>query len=140
RCCPLLSLIHKTHRPAGKFARGRSFLKKRALWNLHSARSALLSNSLRSSYEDALQTQGLLDLADDQLSNVAGSVGGLGAQVRSDDEVVALEQGGVEGSTLGQAAGSQLVLHNVGGIAADLAGLQSLIHILLVDDAAAGHV
>ena len=56
------------------------------------------------------------------------------------DEVIALEQGGVEASALGQTTGGQLVLHHVGGVTADPAGLQGLVHILLVDDAAAAHV
>ena len=58
----------------------------------------------------------------------------------ADDEVVALEQGGVEARILSETAAGQLVLHHVGGVAADLAGLQRLIHILLVDNAAPGHI
>ena len=81
------------------------------------------------------QVQSFLHLRDDVSADVAGSVNGLSAQMGRNDEVVALEQGAVEVSAL-----AQLVHHNVGGVAADLAGLQSFVHILLVHDAAAGHV
>ena len=40
-------------------------------------------------------------------ADVAGSVNGLSTQVGSDDEVVALEQGGVEARALGQTAGGE---------------------------------
>lgn len=52
-----------------------------------------------------------------------GGVLGLGAQMGGDDEVLALEEGGVEARTLGETTGGKLVSHYVGGEAAQFPGL-----------------
>ena len=73
-------------------------------------------------------------------SDVSGSIYGLSADVRGNDEVVALEQRACECIITCQTAASQLVLHNVCCVAADLARFQSLVQVLLVYETTTAHV
>ncbi len=60
--------------------------------------------------------------------------------MRRDDEILAVEKRVLELVIAREAGARQLILQDIGGVSADPPFLQRLVHVLLVDDAAAAHV